>query len=152
MHWLLRLNGARRPRPNLAIELKAAKPSGNHRFTHAEALQWMFFEQHSLEPNIGTAYFWLALVKGGRELQQHALDDWMEEGYRALHCAIYTRVSTDQGLEPARPIPACSKVAFAITGTRRKRAKILRPARQTTETTSSVTAISRPTAMVARGS
>jgi glutathione S-transferase len=50
----------------------------------AEALQWMFFEQHSLEPNLGAAYFWLALVKGGRELQQHALDDWMEEGYRAL--------------------------------------------------------------------
>src|SRR5262249_5522727 len=30
------------------------------------------------------AYFWLALVKGGRELQQHALEDWMEEGYRSL--------------------------------------------------------------------
>ena len=44
----------------------------------------MFFEQHSLEPNIGAAYFWLALVKGGRELQQHALEDWMEEGHRAL--------------------------------------------------------------------
>ena len=55
------------------------------RIDRAEAMQWMFFEQHSLEPNIGAAYFWLALVKGGRELQQHALDDWMEEGYRALH-------------------------------------------------------------------
>src|SRR5215212_7268666 len=55
-----------------------------HRLDEAEALQWMFFEQHSLEPNLGAAYFWLALVKGGRELQQHALDDWMEEGYRAL--------------------------------------------------------------------
>jgi glutathione S-transferase len=44
----------------------------------------MFFEQHALEPNIGAAYFWLALVKGGRELQQHALEDWMEEGERAL--------------------------------------------------------------------
>ena len=44
----------------------------------------MFFEQHSLEPNIGAAYFWLTLVKGGRELQQHALEDWMEEGYRSL--------------------------------------------------------------------
>jgi glutathione S-transferase len=54
------------------------------RIDRADALQWMFFEQHSLEPNIGAAYFWLALVKGGRELQQHALDDWMEEGYRAL--------------------------------------------------------------------
>jgi glutathione S-transferase len=54
------------------------------RITRAEALQWMFFEQHSLEPNIGAAYFWLALIKGGRELQSHALEDWMENGYRAL--------------------------------------------------------------------
>jgi glutathione S-transferase len=54
------------------------------RIDRAEALQWMFFEQHSLEPNIGAAYFWLALIKGGRELQQHAIEDWMEEGYGAL--------------------------------------------------------------------
>ena len=54
------------------------------RIERAEALQWMFFEQHSLEPNIGAAYFWLSLIKGGRELQQHALEDWMENGYRAL--------------------------------------------------------------------
>ena len=54
------------------------------RIERAEALQWMFFEQHSLEPNLGAAFFWLTLVKGGRELQQHALEDWMEEGYRAL--------------------------------------------------------------------
>ena len=54
------------------------------RVDRAEALQWMFFEQHSLEPNIGAAYFWLALVKGGRELQVHALEDWMEKGYQAL--------------------------------------------------------------------
>lgn len=54
------------------------------RIARAEALQWMFFEQHSLEPNMGAAYFWLALIKGGRELQRHALDDWMENGYHAL--------------------------------------------------------------------
>jgi glutathione S-transferase len=54
------------------------------RIDRAEALQWMFFEQHSLEPNLGAAYFWLSLVKGGRELQRHALEEWMEEGYRAL--------------------------------------------------------------------
>ena len=54
------------------------------RIDRAETLQWMFFEQHSLEPNIGAAFFWLALVKGGRELQQHALEDWMEHGYRSL--------------------------------------------------------------------
>jgi glutathione S-transferase len=54
------------------------------RIARAEALQWMFFEQHGLASNIGAAYFWLTLVKGGRELRQHALDDWMEEGCRAL--------------------------------------------------------------------
>jgi glutathione S-transferase len=54
------------------------------RVERAEALQWMFFEQHALEPNIGAAYFWLALVKGGRDLQTHALEDWMERGYAAL--------------------------------------------------------------------
>jgi glutathione S-transferase len=54
------------------------------RADRAEMLQWMFFEQHSLESNLGAAYFWLTLVKGGRDLQQHALEDWMQEGYRAL--------------------------------------------------------------------
>src|SRR5262249_24220142 len=55
-----------------------------NRIDRAEALQWMFFEQHSIEPNIGSAYFWLALVKGGRELQQHALEDWLDGGNRAV--------------------------------------------------------------------
>src|ERR1041384_1923500 len=54
------------------------------RVDRAEALQWMFFEQHSLEPNLGAAWFWLVLVRGGRELQTHALEDWMEKGYQAL--------------------------------------------------------------------
>jgi glutathione S-transferase len=54
------------------------------RIERAEAMQWMFFEQRSLEPNIGAAFFWLALIKGGRDLQQHALEDWTENGYRAL--------------------------------------------------------------------
>lgn len=54
------------------------------RMDRAEALQWMFFEQHALEPNLGAAYFWLCLVRGGRDLQTHALDDWMERGYAAL--------------------------------------------------------------------
>src|ERR1044072_4721939 len=44
----------------------------------------MFFEQHALEPNLGAAYFWLSLVSGGGHLQMHALEDWMERGYRAL--------------------------------------------------------------------
>ena len=48
------------------------------RIARAEALQWMFFEQHSLEPNIGAAYFWLTFIKGGRELQSQAHENWME--------------------------------------------------------------------------
>ena len=74
--------------PNGQVPLLEAAPGTqlrpDNRIDRAEALQWMFFEQHSIEPNIGAAYFWLALVKGGRELQQHALEDWMEEGYRSL--------------------------------------------------------------------
>jgi glutathione S-transferase len=54
------------------------------RIDRAEALQWMFFEQHSVEPNLGAAHFWLTLVKGGRELQKHALENWIENGYQAL--------------------------------------------------------------------
>ena len=37
-----------------------------------------------LEPNLGAAWFWLTLIKGGRELQLHAVEDWTEQGYRAL--------------------------------------------------------------------
>lgn len=54
------------------------------RIDRAEALQWMFFEQHALEPSVGAAYFWLVLVKGGRDLQTHSLEDWIERGYAAL--------------------------------------------------------------------
>ncbi len=58
--------------------------TGHTPIEHARVLQWMFFEQHAIVPNIGAAYFWLCLVKGGRDLQRHALDDWMEEGTRSL--------------------------------------------------------------------
>jgi glutathione S-transferase len=65
--------------------LAGGKPlAPEDRIDRAEALQWMFFEQHSLEPNLGAARFWLTMVKGGRELQRHSLEDWMEKGYQAL--------------------------------------------------------------------
>jgi len=54
------------------------------RIDRTNALQWMFFEQNSLEPYLGAAFFWLTMVKGGRELQMHALEDWMEKGYKAF--------------------------------------------------------------------
>ncbi|HYW62210.1 MAG TPA: glutathione S-transferase family protein [Bradyrhizobium sp.] len=71
------------------------------RIERAEALQWMFFEQHALEPNIGAAYFWLCLVRGGRDLQTHALEDWMERGYAALqvmenHLKLYDYFAAGQ--------------------------------------------------------
>ncbi|GLK70954.1 glutathione S-transferase family protein [Ancylobacter dichloromethanicus] len=50
----------------------------------AEALRWMFFEQHSVDSSIGAARFWLRLVRGGRDLRTHDIDRWMEEGYAAL--------------------------------------------------------------------
>ena len=75
--------------------------SPESRIERAEVLRWMFFEQHALEPNIGAAYFWLALVRGGRDLQTHALEDWMERGYAALqvmenHLKIHRYFAADQ--------------------------------------------------------
>ena len=78
--------GAIWPSPTPSSGTSPAAPRSLPKIASAgpKSLQWMFFEQHSLEPNLGAAYFWLTLVKGGRELQQHALEDWMEEGNRAL--------------------------------------------------------------------
>ncbi len=53
-------------------------------FARAQVLRWMFFEQHSHEPALAAARFWLSLVKGGRELRTHDVDQWMEKGYEAL--------------------------------------------------------------------
>lgn len=53
-------------------------------FDRAEALRWMFFEQNTIEPSIGAAYFWLSLVRGGRDLKMHAIESWSEVGYQAL--------------------------------------------------------------------
>ena len=77
----------------------------DNRIDRAEALQWMFFEQHSIEPNLGAAYFWLALVKGGRDLQQHALEDWMEEGYRSLAVMEITSSAIATSRPTAIPSP-----------------------------------------------
>lgn len=53
-------------------------------FARAQALAWMFFEQHSHEPAIAAARFWLGFIKGGRDLKRDQIDDWMEKGYAAL--------------------------------------------------------------------
>ncbi len=65
--------------------VEGTRLAGEGAIERARVLQWMFFEQHAIVPNIGAAYFWLCLVKGGRDLQRHALDDWMEEGTRSLN-------------------------------------------------------------------
>jgi glutathione S-transferase len=54
------------------------------RLERAEVFRWMFFEQHSHEPAIAAARLWLHLVKGGRQLRTHEIDQWMERGYEAL--------------------------------------------------------------------
>ncbi|MCB1509074.1 MAG: glutathione S-transferase family protein [Hyphomicrobiaceae bacterium] len=54
------------------------------RFCRAEVLQWMFFEQYSHEPYIAVARYWLSLVKGGRDLKAHLIDDWMDRGHQAF--------------------------------------------------------------------
>jgi glutathione S-transferase len=56
----------------------------DERFARAEVLRWMFFEQHSHDPFIGQARFWLHLQKGGRELKQNLLEEWEDRGYEAL--------------------------------------------------------------------
>jgi glutathione S-transferase len=70
--------------PSGRVPLLEVALAPEDRIDRAEALQWMFFEQHSLEPNLGAARFWLTMVRGGRELQHHAIEDWMEKGYQAL--------------------------------------------------------------------
>lgn len=56
----------------------------DERFARAEMLRWMFFEQHSHDPFIGQARFWLHLQKGGRELKRNLLEEWEDRGYEAL--------------------------------------------------------------------
>jgi glutathione S-transferase len=70
-------------------------------YERAQALQWMFFEQYSHEPYIAVARFWLSLVRGGRDLKAHLIDDWMERGYQALdvmerHLAVHDYFAKDQ--------------------------------------------------------
>ena len=51
----------------------------------AEALQWMFFEQYSHEPNIARARFWLNFApKEALETRRTLVPGWLEEGNAAL--------------------------------------------------------------------
>jgi glutathione S-transferase len=53
------------------------------RYSRAQMLQWMFFEQYDHEPAIAVARFWVA-YSGRPEAFANRLDDRMAAGYRAL--------------------------------------------------------------------
>ena len=52
-------------------------------FERAHVLQWMFFEQYDLEPNIAVARFWLA-YSGRPEQAGDRLEEWHRNGNRVL--------------------------------------------------------------------
>lgn len=54
-----------------------------NRFLRAQALQWLFFEQYSHEPNIATSRFWISYL-GKAEEYREALDQKRKLGYAAL--------------------------------------------------------------------
>ncbi|SRR5690348_751824 len=53
------------------------------RFERAQMLQWMFFEQYDLEPNIAVARFWVS-ISGTPERLADQLSAKREAGYRTL--------------------------------------------------------------------
>ena len=55
------------------------------RYTRAQVLQWMFFEQYSHEPYIAVARFWASIKPGGREEKRDRFPEWHERGYQALN-------------------------------------------------------------------
>jgi glutathione S-transferase len=55
------------------------------RWSRAEVLQWMFFEQYSHEPYIAVARFWLAYApKEQLEKRRHLVPEWHAKGNAAL--------------------------------------------------------------------
>jgi glutathione S-transferase len=53
------------------------------RWTRAQMLQWMSFEQYRLEPNIGTPRFWITMLKVGEE-RRAAIAEKLKSGSAAL--------------------------------------------------------------------
>ena len=57
----------------------------SERWSRAEVLQWMFFEQYSHEPYIAVARFWLAFApKEELEKKRHLVSEWHARGNAAL--------------------------------------------------------------------
>jgi len=53
------------------------------RFSRAQVMQWLFFEQNSHEPFIATARYWISIL-GKAEEYKDALEQKHEAGYAAL--------------------------------------------------------------------
>lgn len=53
------------------------------RLERARVLQWMFFEQYDIEPNLAVARFWISIL-GKRDEVAGALEEKWKAGYRAL--------------------------------------------------------------------
>jgi glutathione S-transferase len=53
------------------------------RFSRAQVMQWLFFEQNSHEPFIATARYWISIL-GKAEEYKDALEQKYEAGYAAL--------------------------------------------------------------------
>ena len=80
-------DGRALPESNAAIwYLAEATPLlSEDRYTRAQILQWMFFEQYSHEPYIAVARFWLKVKPGGRSEKTEAeIASWPERGHQAL--------------------------------------------------------------------
>ena len=52
--------------------------------SRAQAVQWMIFEQTSLEPNISPARFFTHIVPDQRQAHAADIPRWLEAGHRAL--------------------------------------------------------------------
>jgi len=52
--------------------------------SRAQALQWMIFEQTSLEPNISPARFFIHILPSQRHAHEAEIVRWQEAGHRAL--------------------------------------------------------------------
>ena len=53
------------------------------RLERARVLQWLFFEQYDVEPNLAVARFWVSIL-GKREEHAERLEEKWKAGYRAL--------------------------------------------------------------------
>jgi glutathione S-transferase len=67
----------------LSYLAEGSELAGSDRFSRAEVLQWMFFEQYNHEPNIATSRFIIAYL-GNPPDKQAALEEKRIAGYKAL--------------------------------------------------------------------